>query len=89
MTDPDKLKTHATLVDRMSQSLSLDLQEEAISGRLPFDEIAEAVLRCTKCAEPEACTRFLDNLEHPIEDTPDYCRNADLFAFLKEESPQT
>lgn len=56
----DKLRTHAALFDDMGQALGLDLQEEAIAGRLNFDEIGEAVLRCTRCAHPEnakACCR--------------------------------
>ncbi len=48
-TSRGDLKTHAALFDRMAETVGLDLQEEAISGRLRFDEISEAVLRCTRC----------------------------------------
>lgn len=85
MTDPQTLKTHAGLFDRMSRAMGLDLEQEAVEGTLRFEEIAEAVLRCTRCACPKACDRTLTSLEGEIERTPDYCRNADLLAFLKEE----
>ena len=85
MTDPEQLKTHAALFDRMGKAMGLDLEEEAVSGTLQFEEIAEAVLRCTRCACPKVCDRKLASLEGEIERTPDYCRNADLLAYLKEE----
>ena len=85
MTDPEVLKTHANLFDRMGQAMGLDLEQEAIDGTLRFEEIAEAVLRCTRCTCPKVCDRTLASLEGEIERTPDYCRNADLLAYLKEE----
>lgn len=85
MTDPEVLKTHANLFDRMGQAMGLDLEQEAIDGTLRFEEIAEAVLRCTRCACPKVCDRTLTSLEGEIHRTPDYCRNADLLAYLKEE----
>ncbi|WP_416368075.1 DUF6455 family protein [Tritonibacter mobilis] len=85
MIDPDKLKTHAALFDRMGKAVGLDLEEEAISGSLQFEEIAEAVLRCTRCACPKTCSRYLGTLTQEIDHTPDYCRNSDLLDYLKEE----
>ncbi|MDE4133938.1 DUF6455 family protein [Phaeobacter sp. QD34_3] len=82
------LKTHAALFDDMGQAVGLDLQEEAIAGRLNFDEIAEAVLRCTRCAHPETCQDWLRSAQPGVVagDTPDYCRNRDLLGFLREPS---
>ncbi|NIZ14288.1 DUF6455 family protein [Phaeobacter sp. HF9A] len=85
MTDPETLKTHANLFDRMGKSMGLDLEAEAVEGNLRFEEIAEAVLRCTRCACPKVCDRYMAGLEGEITQTPDYCRNADLLAYLKEE----
>ena len=84
------LKTHAALFDRMSQALGLDLQEQAIAGHLAFDEISEAVLRCSRCAHPRQCSARLAQLEGgaadpALVDAPDYCRNRDLLDYLKEE----
>ncbi len=83
----DRLKSHAALFDNMGQAAGLDLQEEAISGRLDFEEIAEAVLRCTRCAHPDTCQNWLrealTSLRGPAE-IPDYCRNRDLLSYLCE-----
>ena len=40
LPEKGKLGIHAALFDQMGQAVGLDLQEEAISGRLNFDEIA-------------------------------------------------
>jgi hypothetical protein len=84
----DKLRTHAALFDDMGQALGLDRQEEAIAGRLNFDEIGEAVLRCTRCAHPEKCQSLLQTSSKPgvLAETPDYCRNRDLLGYLSEPS---
>lgn len=90
------LKTHAALFDGMSQALGLDLQEQAIAGRLAFDEISEAVLRCRRCAHPTQCATRLAQLGgrqagdglagEGLAAAPDYCRNRDLLDYLKEET---
>ena len=85
--DANTLKQHAELFDRMGQAVGLDLQEEAIAGNLRFDEIPDALLRCTRCAGTEACKKWLNELEGKdvVKTAPDYCRNLDLFDFLKQE----
>ncbi len=80
------LKTHAALFDSMSQALGLDLEEEAIAGRLAFDEISEAVLRCSRCAHPLQCAARLAQPGEGLSEAPDYCRNRDLLSYLKEGS---
>lgn len=94
MIDPQKLKLHANLFTRMGEKAGIDLQEEAISGHLHFDEIAEAVLRCTRCGQVDACKSFLENQkgdqEHGARETPpNYCRNLDLFDFLNVDKSGT
>ncbi|AFO92126.1 hypothetical protein D1822_11950 [Phaeobacter inhibens] len=84
-TSRGDLKTHATLFDSMAETVGLDLQEEAISGRLRFDEISEAVLRCTRCGGVSACRKWLDKGLRPGAEAPDFCRNRDLLAYLNED----
>ena len=85
--DPKTLKHHADLFDRMGQAVGLDLQEEAIAGNLRFDEIPDALIRCTQCGGAKACGKWLKDLEGQgtVKTAPDYCRNLDLFDFLKDE----
>lgn len=87
MRERSTLRLHADLFDRMSTAMGLDLQEEAIAGRLQFDEISEAVLRCSRCASPGQCAAKLDMPQLALfGEAPEYCRNRDLLAYLKEES---
>ncbi|MEP2716821.1 DUF6455 family protein [Pseudophaeobacter sp.] len=84
MRDLVTLKKHAALFDGMSQALGLDLEEEAIAGRLQFDEISEAVLRCSRCAHPGPCATQLSSGATDLAMAPDYCRNSDLLGFLQD-----
>ncbi len=82
MQGPNTLKRHAHLVDQMATTLGIDLEEKTLRGELAFDEISEAVLACTGCANPGACEGWLEEHADGSETPPDYCRNADLFARL-------
>ena len=76
------LKRHADLVDRMANTQGVDLEERMMAGKVLPDDLSDAVLACTGCANPEACEHWLARNE-TAEQTPDYCRNADLFGRLK------
>ena len=90
MIDQCQLKKHADLFTRMGDAVGVDLQEEAIKGNLQFDEIAESVLRCTRCGQVEACQKWLNEARAtPAAQSPDYCRNGDLLAFLKLDEAET
>ncbi|OED48218.1 hypothetical protein AB838_12480 [Rhodobacteraceae bacterium (ex Bugula neritina AB1)] len=84
MTAEAKLKTHAELFDRMASTVGLDLEEEAVAGTLRFDEIPEAVLRCTRCGGVGACQKWMAEGPRPGADAPDFCRNRDLLGYLNE-----
>ncbi|MEL6595143.1 MAG: DUF6455 family protein [Pseudomonadota bacterium] len=77
------LKRHANLMDRMAETLGLDLEEKALRGDLPFDEIADAVMRCRGCTGAGACEKWLQDHADGAEQAPHYCRNADLFKTLR------
>lgn len=82
MTERATLKRHADLVDRMATTLGIDLEEATLTGAIEMDELAGAVVRCTECASPDACNRWLDAT--PSADTPPaYCRNSDLLDRLR------
>lgn len=81
MHNPEQLRRHADLVDRMATTRGIDLEEQALRGHVSIDEISDAVLSCTNCNNPEHCSQWLDaNDSAPA--TPEYCRNAELFAAL-------
>ncbi|MDA7429963.1 DUF6455 family protein [Primorskyibacter aestuariivivens] len=82
MADVEKLRKHAALVDRMATARGLDLEEAALRGKISPDGIADAVLNCTGCTNPEDCAHWLETHSAPEQAGPSYCRNADLFEDL-------
>ncbi|WP_050930429.1 DUF6455 family protein [Aestuariivita boseongensis] len=86
MTTTKNLKTHAALVDQMAQAVGVDLEEAVLSGAAKFDELADAVLRCTGCSDPGHCAGWLAQ-EAERSAPPAYCRNLDLFKSLKAGEP--
>ena len=81
MPDRETLKRHAGLLDQMAQRVGVDLEEAALRGDLRLDQIADAVLRCTRCANPDHCQMLLAQAKSDT-DTPEYCRNKRLFGKL-------
>ncbi|MES0824486.1 DUF6455 family protein [Ruegeria sp. SCP11] len=81
MTSRETLKHHAGLVDRMATKLGVDLQQSAIDGDVLFDELTDAVLRCTDCPNPKHCQNFLVQSAQ-VDRAPEYCRNQELLGKL-------
>ncbi len=80
------LKRHAALVDRMATTLGVDLEEATMRGDMPMDDLAEVVLRCTGCSNPDGCTSWLgDHATSGAEHAPGYCRNASMLEGLRVE----
>jgi hypothetical protein len=81
MIDRETLKKHAAMFDTMSQKLGHDMQQRALDGDIPFDEIADGVLRCAQCSSPEDCASRMaktTQLDAPFS----YCQNTELFKDL-------
>lgn len=79
------LKRHAALVDRMANSLGVDLEQKIIEGQMQFDALGDMILACTGCANPDTCDHWLEqNRNVVVEAAPEYCRNGGLFALLKD-----
>lgn len=84
MQNRSVLKRHAVLVDQMAETLGVDLEEVAMRGDLQIEEISDAVLSCTACANPEACQGWLGEHKNGAPQTPDYCRNSELLQRLQK-----
>ncbi len=82
MSNREILRHHAGLVDQMATQLGVDLQEAAIAGAVALDEISDAVLRCTGCANPGHCETLLAQ-SATAGDAPEFCRNRDLLRRLQ------
>ena len=84
MTLIAKLDRHGKLVRSMAEAVDADLPAAIAHGDLSAEGLRGAVLRCTTCEAAEQCETWLaERGDTPAEATPDYCRNADLFARLR------
>lgn len=82
MQNQSTLRKHASLVDRMSDRLGVDLEEEVLRGNVTPGLIPDLVLRCTNCTNPEACQRLLKSVSR-LETAPSYCMNRESFDALR------
>ncbi|GAB4261403.1 MAG: hypothetical protein Kow0013_05910 [Pararhodobacter sp.] len=82
----DRIERHATLVNRMADTVHADLAEALQRETLTALDLRNAVMNCVGCEAPDACEHWLE--EHPAgaSDTPDYCRNRELMQRLRAES---
>ena len=74
----DKRTRHAKLVERMSETLGVDLDEAMMRGEVTPEQMDRVVTRCTGCDDPSSCSGWLDT-HKTADQPPDYCRNV---AFL-------
>jgi len=84
MSNQQTRKRHADLVDRMANTLGIDLEEKIMEGQLQIDTLGDAVLACTGCSNPEYCDHWMDQQNDTTDQAPDYCRNTEIFNFLKD-----
>lgn len=82
MIAPQTIKRHATLIDRMATARGLDMEEQVLRGKISSADIADAVLSCTHCTNPDGCAQWLDAQTGVVAATPEQCRNAELYADL-------
>ncbi len=74
-----RIDRHARLVERMADTVGVDLAEESLRGRMPPQEYRAAVLRCTGCSQVDACCSWLEAHPDGAVAPPDYCRNKITF----------
>jgi hypothetical protein len=75
MTWMTRFDAHADLVNRMSETLGVDLADEMLRGRLPPEDLRTVVLTCMGCSAPGACAEWLDAHPEGSDAAPGYCRN--------------
>jgi hypothetical protein len=83
MQSQEKIRRHTALISHMADTLGLDLEEQTMTGHLDPEELADAVLRCTACAEPDTCEQWLAVRQGTVDAPPGYCRNTQLFEDLR------
>lgn len=79
-----RLEKHAELVERMAETLGVDLTEEQMTARMTPEDLHETVLRCTTCLEEGACQQFLTlNHDRGADTAPSFCRNKALLEAMR------
>jgi pyrroloquinoline quinone (PQQ) biosynthesis protein C len=73
---------HADLVNRMAETLGVDLAEEMLKGNLPPQDIRSTVMACMGCREPGACAEWLEAHPEGSDAAPSYCCNKDRLEAL-------
>ncbi len=78
-----RIAAKSDLIEQMMTTLEVrDRFAELPSGG---EVLRNAMLRCMSCGKPDACSAWL--AEHgSAEEAPDFCRNHDLFARLREHA---
>lgn len=77
------LNRHAALMNRMAETLGIDLEEALRRGKISSTEWRDALVDCVGCDDPASCASWLN--EHaasedrltalPEEEAPHYCNN--------------
>ena len=75
------LRRHARLFSDMAEANGVDLEEAVLRAEIDPDEIADGVLRCTGCENPDACEGSLAAGEF-TDAPPSWCRNRELLTAL-------
>lgn len=83
MTQNMTMRRHTDLVDRMADTLGIDLEEKVYAGQLDPETLCDAVLRCTGCSDPDGCEKWLAAQDGVVENPPIMCRNGEVFLGLK------
>jgi hypothetical protein len=74
---------HSKRVQRMAESVGVDLGQAILNGKLRGFPITDIVFRCSRCAEKTTCDAWLDRQVAAVEQTPDFCRNKQLLDGLR------
>lgn len=82
MYDSKTIRRHANLFVTMAERQGVDLEEAVMRAEIQPDDVAEGVLRCTGCTNPDACEAAL-SLRKRLDNPPEYCRNSELLNALK------
>ena len=70
------LNHHAGLVNRMAETVGVDLSHSLAAGHLSGEDWHGMFMRCTQCADPVACQGWLATHQgETVVAAPAWCRN--------------
>ena len=68
----------------MAKAVGADLHDAAMVNAFAPETYRQIVLKCTGCAEVEACKSWTRSQSATADAAPDYCRNKALFDTLTD-----
>ena len=71
----DRFDRHARLVERMADTLGVDLAEELMRGRVMPSDLRSNVVRCMGCERTQECGVWLEAHPDGARMAPNFCRN--------------
>ena len=82
MTLFKKFDRHTKLMERMADTVGIDLGETVQSGELTPEMLRNGVFACMGCRQTSECIHWLADNPDGADDTPAYCRNRNLYDML-------
>ncbi|MEZ5685169.1 MAG: DUF6455 family protein [Paracoccaceae bacterium] len=87
------LNRHAALMNRMADTLGVDLEEALRRGKLSSEHWRDALVSCAGCDDPEGCVHWLGAHQAPEDrsaampppEVPDFCNNRLMMERLSAE----
>lgn len=86
MAQWDRADRHVRNMSDMMQRIGLD-QAAVAQQRLGLT-LAHAIRTCRNCSAGETCTDWLARAPATLPQAPAFCPNRELFAQLREDTPQ-
>lgn len=73
-----KIDHHATLFQRMADTVHADLGDALIEGRIDGQALRAAVFQCMNCDGADKCPGWMDAHAEGAAQAPGYCRNGPM-----------
>lgn len=70
------------LTRALAKRLGVNLTEAMHNGFLTESEFAKMITDCRCCGESNGCLAVLSEINGPLEEPPEYCRNAQILREL-------
>ena len=81
-----KTSRHSDLMQRMADTVGVDMGDAILHGRLSGPDLRSAVVSCMACEGGAECGDWLDNHAAGAQTTPAYCRNQAMLMRLKDSA---